>query len=361
MSRRKTGILSFPKLLSILMIFSIAQLGLPLYAEDETDSASKTLLWPDGTRYVGGVKDGKRAGKGTIFWQDGTRFVGNFENDQRNGPGTMILPDGTVYNGYFANDVLVDPPKKGTAKQDPATLAKADNKPGKSSANASTKPDTTAKPSPLDIDTNTPDVADNLPMASVQANEVQPNISKTDVKTANTVEAIVAAEKPDIETAVTLKTVEATKIDNQATKVVAAEVEPDKELKQINAQTPLSFDANSLTVDVRKEVESTIDLWAAAWSEQSVNQYLTYYSADFAVPGKQSRAQWEGVRRSRLTKPKSIKISVAFEKIEMTAPNEVQVQFNQTYRSNLYRDSTRKQMTLIKSGANWLIQTEQSL
>ena len=81
-----------------------------LLAEDApaTDLVTKTLVWPDGTRYVGGVLEGKRTGKGTIFWQDGTRFVGQFENDMRNGPGTMILPDGTVYTGFFKNDELID-------------------------------------------------------------------------------------------------------------------------------------------------------------------------------------------------------------------------------------------------------------
>lgn len=79
------------------------------YAEDTTDlPVTRTLVWPDGTRYVGGVIDGKRSGKGTIFWQDGTRFVGQFENDMRNGPGTMILPDGTVYTGFFKGDELID-------------------------------------------------------------------------------------------------------------------------------------------------------------------------------------------------------------------------------------------------------------
>jgi hypothetical protein len=78
-------------------------------AEDaSTESASKTLIWPDGTRYVGGVKDGKRTGKGTVFWQNGTRFTGEFKDDMRNGPGTMTLPDGTVYSGFFENDKLVD-------------------------------------------------------------------------------------------------------------------------------------------------------------------------------------------------------------------------------------------------------------
>lgn len=78
------------------------------------ESATKTLVWPDGTRYVGGVEDGKRAGKGTIFWQDGTRFIGQFKNDMRNGPGTMILPDGTVYSGFFKDDELMDSPAEGS-------------------------------------------------------------------------------------------------------------------------------------------------------------------------------------------------------------------------------------------------------
>ncbi len=92
----------------ILIIFI---LGGPAFAEEPplatSEPATKTLMWSDGTRYVGGVVDGKRTGKGTIFWQDGTRFVGNFKNDGRNGPGTMILPDGTVYNGIFKDDELI--------------------------------------------------------------------------------------------------------------------------------------------------------------------------------------------------------------------------------------------------------------
>jgi hypothetical protein len=97
-----------PKLLIFIYFILIA----PAFAEEQsspaTEPATKTLMWPDGTRYVGGVVDGKRTGKGTIFWQDGTRFVGNFENDQRSGPGTMILPDGEVYNGIFKDDELVN-------------------------------------------------------------------------------------------------------------------------------------------------------------------------------------------------------------------------------------------------------------
>ena len=57
--------------------------GLCWTAAAEDDSATQTLMWPDGTRYVGEVLDGKRSGRGTIFWPDGTRFVGSFRNDLR--------------------------------------------------------------------------------------------------------------------------------------------------------------------------------------------------------------------------------------------------------------------------------------
>jgi len=41
----------------------MSQLSLPLSAETESDADDKELLLPDGTRYVGGVKDSIRAGK----------------------------------------------------------------------------------------------------------------------------------------------------------------------------------------------------------------------------------------------------------------------------------------------------------
>lgn len=78
-----------------------------VWSANEPAVSVRTLIWSDGTRYVGGVINDKREGKGTIYWQDGTRFSGYFQNDKKNGPGTMVLPDGSVRNGYFKDDVLV--------------------------------------------------------------------------------------------------------------------------------------------------------------------------------------------------------------------------------------------------------------
>lgn len=237
-------------------------LALPLYAADSADADAndtvKTLIWPDGTRYVGGVENGKRSGKGTIFWQDGSRFVGTFKNDMRNGPGSMILKDGTVYNGYFRDDRLVEPP----------------------------------------------------------------------------------AVAPQPEMAAHAGTGEAT---------------PPPQLR-IPGELPVT----EITKEVKKQLVATIDLWAAAWSEKNVVQYLAYYSKDFDVPGRQSRRNWEALRRSRLMRPGYIRLKMTYQRFEIVAPNVAEVSFKQTYQSNLYSDVTAKTLTLRKEGHDWKIIKEGS-
>jgi len=77
--------------LFLLLVIFTQQVFAEATTSDNDALVTKTLLWPDGTRYVGGVRDGKRTGKGTIFWQDGTRFVGTFVDDQRNGDRKSVV------------------------------------------------------------------------------------------------------------------------------------------------------------------------------------------------------------------------------------------------------------------------------
>jgi hypothetical protein len=242
----------------------------------------KTLLWGDGTRYVGGVKDGKRFGQGTIFWQDGTRFVGKFVDDQRNGPGTMILPDGTVYTGYFENDTLVE-------RVDGAVT-------------------TRSEPTP--------------PVAEITAADVQKTVSLARPR---------------------------------------AEVEPTPAPELITEEPAKFALVTRLDQATREQVQASIDLWAAAWSDKNTDHYLAIYSTEFAVPGRQSRRQWEETRRARLSRPSYIDVKVTYNSFDFVAPNTVQVDFNQAYYSNLYSDKTLKRLVMKKSGGLWRIISETSL
>ena len=249
---------------------------LPLSAEE-----TKTLVWPDGTRYVGGVKDGKRSGKGTIFWQDGTRFVGTFVDDLRHGPGTMILPDGTVYNGYFEQDALVQ--NAGESRSEPTA-----------------------------------------PVAEISADDITQDTSIT-----------VAAVEPE-------------PASDQAEPVEVSKPEPEPEL-------PV------LTVEMRQAVQASIDAWAAAWSNQDVEGYLAAYADSFEVPGRQSRRQWEGLRRSRLTQPSRINVTLTYDTFEVVATDRIQVDFNQIYDSNLFSDRTNKRLVMVLEDSVWKILSERSI
>lgn len=280
-----------------IILLVAASLALPALAATPAPSGAaakskneKTLIWPDGTRYIGGVKNGKRSGKGTIFWKDGTRFVGTFKDDKRNGPGTMVLPDGTVYSGYFENDELVDAPADVSHTESGAETVASN---GKINDDSGSQAPTQHKPSTA------------------------------------------ASTKPAVAN--------------------AKSSPPEAETPAPQVHIPGELPVTQMTETAKKALKETIDLWAAAWSEENVTQYLANYADDFQVPGKMSRKRWEATRRTRLTHPDWIKVSIDYRKFELIAPNIAEVTFRQAYKSNTYHDVTTKKLRLRKEGHYWRI------
>ena len=56
---------------------------------------------PDGYRYDGEFRYGKRHGQGVYTWPDGTRHEGEWRDDQPHGQGVSTWPDGRRYEGRF--------------------------------------------------------------------------------------------------------------------------------------------------------------------------------------------------------------------------------------------------------------------
>ena len=315
------------QLLLMLLVFA----PLALTAEDETTTqpTTKTLAWPDGTRYVGGVMDGKRKGKGTIFWQDGTRFVGQFDNDMRNGPGTMILPDGTVYTGFFKNDELVDTER--TIAASAKAAAELDNEESAAALQGTELP--MEADSLVDRPSATP--------TQVDENDLLEPVSDPEP-------AIVQDAAPEPEDEIVAAT--ATKSES----IAEPEPEPGPE------EYYYSSDVTDITDSVKDELIETVDLWAAAWSDQNVPQYIANYSEDFAVPGRQSRRNWEALRRTRIKRPSYINLDITYQRFELVDTNVVDVFFRQAYRSNTYSDLTDKVLRLRKEDTDWKILVERS-
>jgi tetratricopeptide (TPR) repeat protein len=110
----------------------------------------------------------------------------------------------------------------------------------------------------------------------------------------------------------------------------------------------------------QSEVVETVLAWAAAWSKKDANAYLAFYAKQFKPPRGEPRAHWEQARRSRITAPKSISVTIQSPKVEVRGNASASVRFRQTYRSDVFSGNSTKVLTLVKTDGRWLI-TEESV
>ena len=101
-----------------------------------------------------------------------------------------------------------------------------------------------------------------------------------------------------------------------------------------------------------------IDGWADAWSEGRVEDYLSYYSADFRPADGSSRRQWQASRVERLSSPQHIRVSITALDLEVQEADRVRATFFQNYRSDRFEDTVRKSLDLGLEGGRWRIVDE---
>jgi len=102
----------------------------------------------------------------------------------------------------------------------------------------------------------------------------------------------------------------------------------------------------------------SVKAWAKAWSAQDVDAYLAFYAPDFKTPQGVPRAEWETQRRSRISSPRSIKVTIHDAKVVRRDDRRVAVSFHQNYRSDRFQGRTRKTLELVWSGDDWRIVDE---
>ncbi|MGQ0578154.1 MAG: tetratricopeptide repeat protein [Betaproteobacteria bacterium] len=105
-------------------------------------------------------------------------------------------------------------------------------------------------------------------------------------------------------------------------------------------------------------VLSVVMEWARAWSTQDADAYLAHYAPGFLVPGGEPRATWEATRRDRITRPKSIEVTVGSPKVSFDANGLAIVSFRQGYKSDTLNTSGAKTLTLLKNDDRWRIVQE---
>lgn len=101
-----------------------------------------------------------------------------------------------------------------------------------------------------------------------------------------------------------------------------------------------------------------IDNWRDAWSEGRVEDYLAYYSADFAPANGLSYRQWRASRIESLSAQRHVRVSITALELEILGPDRVRASFFQNYRSDRFDNTVRKRLELGLEDGRWRILQE---
>ena len=105
---------------------------------------------------------------------------------------------------------------------------------------------------------------------------------------------------------------------------------------------------------------NAVQAWAAAWSNQRVDDYLSFYGPSFEPPNGLSRSEWEAQRRQRLSKPRYIRVTISSLSAEQADDGTVTATFQQGYESDTFADTVTKVLTLAEDDGAWRLLAEQA-
>ena len=120
------------------------------------------------------------------------------------------------------------------------------------------------------------------------------------------------------------------------------------------AQAPAAASGDS---DIIRQVKG----WAAAWAAKDYAGYSAFYARTFTPDGGLNLEDWAQLRRNRIATRDSISVDVQDIQVKMEGPERARVEFQQTYRSNIYSDTTHKTLEMIRADGKWLINRETSV
>ena len=123
----------------------------------------------------------------------------------------------------------------------------------------------------------------------------------------------------------------------------------------------LVHETESVAVEESEDPVLFLHRWAAAWSAQNVEEYLSFYSGDFIPAGGLDYDEWVAQRQERLQRPDEISVTLVDVDVREEIDGLVQIEVIQDYHSERYSDRTRKLFDLRRKSESWKIERERSL
>ncbi len=132
----------------------------------------------------------------------------------------------------------------------------------------------------------------------------------------------------------------------------------EKTVRQVVKKKVVINSLREPVLSVKDEVITALKGWAAAWSAQDVNLYLSFYDKQFLPENGTAKQAWKSQRQVRLLKPRWIEVRLSDFSFEIQSEDEAQVKVTQVYRSNSFKDKSKKKFLLKRSDDGWQILSE---
>ena len=104
-------------------------------------------------------------------------------------------------------------------------------------------------------------------------------------------------------------------------------------------------------------VTAAVQAWAAAWAAKDVKSYLAAYDKSFDPPGRQSRAEWEKERESRIVGKSKISVRLSDMAVSVNG-DKATARFRQAYSADALNVTSRKTLELVNHNGRWAIVRE---
>jgi len=117
---------------------------------------------------------------------------------------------------------------------------------------------------------------------------------------------------------------------------------------------------------LKTDISYRVEQWRSAWQSGNSKRYLDFYDASYLPAindsGKKiSRKSWRQQRIARVVPEKQIQLNLSSFRVKFSDNNaQAVVSFNQEYRSNNYKDVSRKELTFTLRDEQWYIIAERN-
>jgi len=133
---------------------------------------------------------------------------------------------------------------------------------------------------------------------------------------------------------------------------------PKKTIRRVTSKDVAVKAWSEPVISVKDEVITALQGWAAAWSAQDVDLYLSFYNKQFIPENGANKRLWTAQRQSRLLKPRWIEVRLSDFLFKQQSNDQAEVKLTQSYRSNSLRDKSKKKFLLKRSEDGWQILNE---